>query len=454
MKRIPLLLLLSIPPLFALSCSDDKAKGPTVMPRGDDDDSTPGAEEQQQLPEGFGAPCRSAFDCNAGLMCDAENIRCVQCLADADCQLGAICNEEKYCEFPLFPPDEQANDDDLSGDDLVVDDDATADDDVAVDDDATAACIPAGDNCMRNADCCDDCLCNFGVCVCPEEQPPDDDDITGAIDCSPGPACPNGDECPPGRYCDNGQCQNGHCICVGCGTNQSCNPDTGMCAVTDNTCVSDTDCPSGQFCNLSRVCEEEKGPCQTDADCVSDPDGQVCDFTTGECFQCNVDADCPTNRKCDTASRKCVDANTCAADADCAGNQAGLYCETVNARCVACLSDFHCGGDEVCNAFNTCEPYNSGSQNPPPLTCNPLPWDPALPGAENSPCRYEQDCQNPGVLGGLTCFEDFFTERSACRQICDLAGADNCCVAGRSCWPDSNSSSGSPYSVPGICEAN
>jgi hypothetical protein len=138
-------------------------------------------------------------------------------------------------------------------------------------------CKPNGKHCTSKTVCCSGfcdsttrkCACQAGTC-------------NSSCPCPSGQSCVNGSCCPTsqvcGSVCCTGTCVNGQCtcpsscqvlangtcaqICTGvpdsctCGTcagDSSQPPGFGVCSteISDGTCTSDLDCPTGYYCNTN-----------------------------------------------------------------------------------------------------------------------------------------------------------------------------------------------------------
>ncbi|MET0413834.1 MAG: hypothetical protein ABW217_21170 [Polyangiaceae bacterium] len=235
------------------------------------------------------------------------------------------------------------------------------------------ACQSDGD-CGGNLDCLTADGDPFGVgggpaggycsmpCAGPDECP--GDGVCATIEANGGGLCLRG--CVEGVPADCARSQV-ECVDIGvpvclpsCTSDEGCGDrvcDGGLCVdAPEPECSSDTDCTSGEVCDLaSDTCQPAPEPgCTSDGDC---DEGELCDVTSGECVAapptpCTSDAACATGQTCDTATGSCVTAPpaACTADADCAP---GLLCDLIVGECFTpepepCLSDSECPG-QVCN---------------------------------------------------------------------------------------------------------
>jgi len=180
--------------------------------------------------------------------------------------------------------------------------------------------------------------------------------------------------------CNNDQQQRQYCDqtgCYACMGNQ-CYPIPGNPSMPApnqaNACNNDSDCPSGQVCNLG-TCQ---AGCKMDSDCQSGdtcisgrcrPGGSASCGTAGAF--CVADKDCGSARSCvaGACAAACADTSTCALgqvcnktacvddpspktaqclfDIDCAAGAGGFRC--VNAYCLKnCAAPTDCSGGASC----------------------------------------------------------------------------------------------------------
>jgi len=99
-------------------------------------------------------------------------------------------------------------------------------------------------------------------------------------------------------------------------------------AMTIVICSSNSDCASGAECLSSKVCIDDVTSMPTSASCTTDDD-------------------CDVGSSCEETSI-CVDVAECASDADCAGNPDGEICNLSTGQCVECLTDDNCTDGEFC----------------------------------------------------------------------------------------------------------
>jgi hypothetical protein len=170
------------------------------------------------------------------------------------------------------------------------------------------------------------------------------------------------------------QCQpKADCSEVACGTNQNCDPDTGLCMCGQGFCEAGHTCaiaPDG-----SRLCVEDR--C-TGVNCLG---GTSCDPADGTC-KCNGVActagqvcDCPSGT-CAEAERTCVSGSACAA-VTCTGS---TTCDPADGQCkCGGPGGAVCGAGQVCNLMtgqcqggNQCMTADGGTKVCPGQTsCDP-----------------------------------------------------------------------------------
>jgi len=177
---------------------------------------------------------------------------------------------------------------------------------------------PQQPECTTNPDCDDGLFCTgTEICVSGSCQSSGDPCAGGTVcnddtDTCDAPACDNDGTCEPGEDCNNcpndcrqkttGAPKNRYC-CDGdlpdCG-NAQCSESGWICGGGDSSCVVDTDCDDGQWCNGAETCAGES--------CLggSDPcPGQGCDEDIDECVSClGKKAPCTDNSDC--CSNTCV----------------------------------------------------------------------------------------------------------------------------------------------------
>jgi hypothetical protein len=133
-------------------------------------------------------------------------------------------------------------------------------------------------------------------------------------------------------------------------------PEGGIPCGDAGTCPTNQNNPQNtRFCDIANQrCVE----CLSNADCVGDPQGPVCNMMQGRCRECVVDNDCSQS----PVAQRCMGNNcqvVCSVNGDCAMDMGNPFCNTTTRTCVECGSDADCAanaGNPHCNvAMNSCE---------------------------------------------------------------------------------------------------
>lgn len=266
-------------------------------------------------------------------------------------------------------------------------------------------CRPPVRTCERRADCEEDEVCRFEICI----------PAQGSGGKGSGESCTEGDECATGVCYDLG-------VCSGtCATGDDCAPGTECVAVTVNVgevtveertclpgCDSDAECPSNRFCNWLLDATGEK--------LISTCLGQAVG-SKGPGEECTAALHCRSGL-CEMGSSGggyCF--GRCLFDEDCAGD---LVCRDMaffsSGEPVGSLG--MCGGKDCaresdCGSWS-CRPAGEGS--PPVLVfrCEP----PLGTGNGGDPCFFNDDCKSglcfPGLGCGELCVEGIDCESGIC----------------------------------------
>ncbi len=72
---------------------------------------------------------------------------------------------------------------------------------------------------------------------------------------------------------------------------------------TSASCTTDDDCDVGSSCQETSICSDF-AECESDADCAGNPDGEICNLSTGQCVECLTDDNCTEAAFCERD--KCV----------------------------------------------------------------------------------------------------------------------------------------------------
>ncbi len=368
-----------------------------------------------------GAVCKTSFDCvdTGKAYCAPALETCVECLEDAQCAEGFVCNAQGTCE---------------------------------------AGCRSDADRCTLGSFC----IAGQGCVECTKDS-----------QCGIGRVCGSDHHCKTGCSADQPKCPSGEVcnvaagVCVECGVNADCvNPSVPVCDPATQTCVGcvdnrdchdaskplcdpvthtcaqciqDAQCPAGQVCRNDACI----AGCTAQHPC---PIGSVCNPQNGQCVACVDDGQCGgATPKCDVATHTCVQCLPGAADT-CAP---GEYCRTdfvcergckgnsdcpsgqckADHSCSACSQDAQCAAGQICSA-GTCiaacsktNPCGTGKECCGGR-CQDLSNDPNNCGGCNLACGPSQACCN-GKCAGL----NTAAHCGACGTSCSPGTA--CC--GSSC---------------------
>ncbi|MDE0882059.1 MAG: hypothetical protein OSB21_05645 [Myxococcota bacterium] len=275
------------------------------------------------------AECNRDEDCENGMICHPEFLRCIDNPADG-CQSNNECQDGFACVRNLCRPEEAQP----CGDGF-----PACEPDWLVCDEAIGACMPQ--SCAGDQTCPDGMVCEEGIWCLPAEGPGpggcgNDADCPGDQvcrrdrcfdpsigeacndnnDCGEGLACrdgrcipadaPGGDRCREASDCDQGQlCRRGQCEDGGgdgerCRNNDQCG--NGFACVNNRCtaenggggCVNNDQCADGQICQDGNCIEDNQAACTNNTDCA---DGQLC--VERQCLQqCGDDRPCPEGQQC------------------------------------------------------------------------------------------------------------------------------------------------------------
>lgn len=247
---------------------------------------------------------------------------------------------------------------------------------------------PSGQRCELASGQCYQCLqdddCNFGLkCInrtCSDgsqDGGPADGVMTDSPDNNGGLVCKSDSDCKSGERCE-----------VSSGT---CIPEQGNQCKTDNECAGDKYCVSGTCTPGRRPCQDNgecnggfyceggfcyRNKCQSNNDC---PPGKSCDTLVGQCKTSNpsdcAQTGCPQGQVCNPTSRQCEATQNCTQT----GCPTGQTCNATTGKCEAgsgqdCTQS-GCPSGQVCNSSTKqCEPASSGCTSdatciPPNGTC-------------------------------------------------------------------------------------
>lgn len=250
--------------------------------------------------------CTGDFDCPTGF-CDTENAACVECITDAQCGLGGVCESQVCMGAPC-----------------------------AGDDDCPGALVCSGERCAEEPPI----ICAPRSVVC---------DRNDVVTCSSDGyslsrrSCGSAAECISGACVDIDFCDAGTRECVG---------DSYLeCLADGRTRSEPVECNTGAglYCAqgdcLRRVCEVGTRRCNWNLSrivyCIHDDVGEGFEES---CAGGNVCTEVGDQAYCRTA---------CDTAADCADSVFGGAC--LNGAC-GCAEDAECQVDFVCGSETTCVP--------------------------------------------------------------------------------------------------
>lgn len=339
--------------------------------------------------------CNSDADCGSGQSCDLENNQCVaQCDADGSCPQGSTCNTATNICDALANPSP----------------------------------TPAPQACTTDAECTGGYTCDTDASVC-------------VLQCDGSNSCPSGYSCNTStNTCDassspyvGADCPaSGVCPAPSGSSSGSCPPGAQFCS----ECYANSDCSTGEICNVSGQCEASAGACSSNSDCSAGEScvsgactascattgcgaGSICNESTGVCtLPCTGESgtcSCPTGESCNPDSGVCEPDPTptptttptpppCTDDAQCSDGQ---VCDPDAGGCVST-----CENDSSCSENTTCQPVvGRGSVS----TCQPPEFDSCTDDAQ---CGEGQACID-GLCQGDWCLSgaDVSVECAAAEPI-------------------------------------
>jgi hypothetical protein len=365
-----------------------------------------------------------------------------------ECTEAAECPQGEYCRLGQCVPTEAGP--------CTMDADCAADEYCDV---VTGMCNPAAGpgDCDRSADCAPGEICNLGTHQCMPGGGGGGDECVVDADCGLQDICNNGvcepggggggqclddSECAPDEYCDP---DFGFCIpagggggfCLGdadCAPDEFCEPDFGVCLpaggggdcpyTNDNECDEPFLCPPGTDV---ADCAGGGGGCIGDFDCGI---GEICDF--GVCVPdggggaCLGDFDCAFGEVCQggacvpdpgngdgSVGSRCGPRSFCDAGLACVGTANGQG--TCRERCNANAAQSGCARTEICVPTEVCDPQFAN--------CNGF----CFPDDDCAPATAAQDC-------GIDAYCDILGRASACTpagagavgDACSPPGVDGC----------------------------
>ncbi len=264
--------------------------------------------------------------------------------------------------------------------------------------------------------------------------------LGGLYGCSQSePICQKDDDCPSGWICRQGDCAKSSATSCqrdkDCPSGQRCELASGQCF----ECLKDDDCNVGYTC-FNRSCRDgltdggvgsEVVPeppdqpgtlCKSDSDCKS---GERCELSSGACLpeqgnQCKTDNDCAGDKYC--VSGSCVSGRRpCQNDVECNG---GFYCEGGFCYRTKCQSNSDCPLGKSCDTLaQQCKESNpqdcAQTGCPQGQVCNP----------SNRQCEAAKNCTQAGCPSGQTCNATTGQCESGSGQDCTQSG----CPSGQVC---------------------
>ncbi len=312
--------------------------------------------------------------------CATALLTCVECLEDAHCPVGAVCNPDGVCE---------------------------------------AGCRSEQDRCELGK------VCRPGHgCV----------ECTLDTQCGPGRVCGVNNTCVAGCSAANQACPLGLVCdlsvgrCVACVRHSDCrNPAVPFCEPTSNRCV---ECLTGVDCRdpARPVCDPSTNSCVR---CVLDsqcPAGNVC--TNNACVPgCSANQACPAGQVCSGAGQ-CVQ---CLNDTHCGG--ATPRCDTQSSRCVACLpgATDNCPVGQYCRNDFVCERGCKAGADCPSGVC--LPNHSCGGCTADSQCAAGNVCSNGTCIAACSATAPCGAGKECCNGRCEDLVNDNanCGACGRTC---------------------
>ena len=389
--------------------------------------------------------------------CDLETHTCqvVDEPTTTTCDDGDACTEDDHCDGGacVGGKPKVCNDDNECTDDscepasgcVFTNNTATCDDgDACTEGDVCAdgACQPGVDACGEcevDGDCADKedgdkCngtfKCDAGTCVLDESTIPDcaDPGICKVSACNPDTGMCEVSEAPEGTLCDDGDactsgdsCQGGACLPadpVSCDDGDACTVDA--CNSETGTCTHEAlplECADDDLCTVES-CDPATG------DCVSTPTGLdcedgnectlgACDPATGACVQVNSEEACDDGSACTTGDvckdGACVpgEAADCDDDDVCTDDS----CDAATGECAHANNTADCDDGDACTSDDACDAGVCAAGTPKDCddgeACTDDSCDPADGTcklvANTATCDDGDACTSGDVCGGGSC---------------------------------------------------
>ena len=302
--------------------------------------------------------CQSNDDCDAGLRCDTELKRCIQCKEDYECpggRLESYCDTDNMCKRRKSPCEPCSSDKECG-----------TDKDKCVD----GYC---GKDCSITA-CPSGMICDSNTLQCKPQS--------GS--CETLSSCSTDEDCPEGEICDTSR---GLCLLActydeatglsNCPNGETCHYN-GRCGPV---CQNDNDCNEAGIICLDGRCRPEG--CLNDIECENEqaPEGHIpyCDTQTYQCITdvCRDNQDCKPGYECDQGS--CRKLNCLERGGQTLACFVGQFCcgENPQNQCPQGVSEGECfyapepyckactcqDGNEICEANDQCGGPSYGSDH-------------------------------------------------------------------------------------------
>ncbi len=390
---------------------------------GDDCDDSAG----QVNPDAFEGPygdavCSDGKDNDCDGASDSADNGCDQCVTDANCDDGNVCNGIESCASGLCQAGTSLNCDDG---DICTDD--SCDKDSGCQHVANTAGCDDGNSCTDN-DSCSGGVCGGTTIVCDDGNVCTDDACDSSIGCvftNNTTGCNDGDACTSGDICLNGACAG---VALDCSTLDdacnagTCNPASGLCekqALADGTACDDGDvCTESDGCYLGN-CSGAAIDCDDGDPCTDDS----CDPTSG-CYHSANTAVCDDGDSC-TTSDVCASGVCSGTAVDCSSLDDECHvgtCDPADGSCFATVVDdgTACDDGDPCTDSDSCM---AGSCDGMPKDCSAL-----IDDCNQAACDPQSgSCQAVPLTDGVLCDDgDECTAGEHCIGGVCTGGMDAC----------------------------
>ncbi|MBL8788377.1 MAG: tandem-95 repeat protein, partial [Deltaproteobacteria bacterium] len=341
---------------------------------------------------------------------------CVDCLVDADCSAGNVCDTPSRTCVPCLDTQTGAGQDRGCTVQVPICD-------VTFNPDQCVACVDDKPIGQRDTGC----SASLPACTRPGGSAPVCVECVADVDCA----------APPGSVGIARICDETRNICVPCldsgsgaSVDDGCNTSVPICdlALNPDQCVS---------------CVDDKPLAQTDTGCSAVK--PVCDTATPTapvCVECNNNNQCGAGQVCDVARKICVgcvdDKGAGLIDTGCQSIDNACLPNISNGTCVDCQTDPDCGAGTVCDTpRNKCQPcldtatlpaVDKGCQAQSPIcdTRSVTPVcvgcvDDKAPGLQDTGCVIATPACDETAVGGPRCWECIVDADCGSGKICDEA---------------------------------